>query len=79
MIPLATKCAINRCAIRFRGLEQSMVALERVNEYSIIPREELEFVKPRAPASWPQEGKVEVQNLVVRYAVWRFRNSSMPS
>jgi len=53
---------------RFVGLEQSMVALERVKEYSILPREGPEFVEPRPPASWPQKGKLEVQNLVVRYA-----------
>ena len=54
-----------------------MVALERVNEYSIIPREGPEFILPRPPTSWPQEGKLEVQNLVVRYAVWRPRDSPM--
>lgn len=56
----------------FRGLEQSMVALERVNEYSTLPSEGPEFVEPRPPASWPQEGRIEVQNLAVRYAVWNF-------
>jgi len=64
--------AIDR--IRLRGLEQSMVALERVKEYSILPREGPEFVEPRPPVSWPEKGKLEVQNLVVRYAVWGFHD-----
>lgn len=46
-----------------------MVALERVNEYSILPREAPEFIEPRPPASWPEHGKLEVENLVIRYAV----------
>lgn len=46
-----------------------MVALERVNEYSILPREAPEYIEPRPPAAWPQEGKLEVDKLVIRYAV----------
>lgn len=46
-----------------------MVALERVKEFSELPQEKPEFVEPRPAASWPQEGAIEVENLVVRYAV----------
>lgn len=46
-----------------------MVALERVNEYSILPREAPEYIEPRPPAAWPQEGRLEVDKLVIRYAV----------
>lgn len=53
---------------RFVQLEQSMVALERIKEYSEIAIEAPEFVDPRPPASWPAEGAIEVENLVVRYA-----------
>ncbi|GLB42389.1 putative atp-binding cassette transporter [Lyophyllum shimeji] len=53
---------------RFVGLEQSMVALERVKEYSELKREPPEFVEPRPPATWPSEGAIECQNLVIRYA-----------
>ncbi|KAH8986254.1 ATP-binding cassette transporter [Lactarius hatsudake] len=38
---------------RFVSLEQSMVALERVKEYSELGREPPEFVEPRLPPSWP--------------------------
>ncbi|KAI0062503.1 ATP-binding cassette transporter [Artomyces pyxidatus] len=53
---------------RFVGLEQAMVALERVKEYTEIPREAAEFVEPRPPASWPTKGEIECEGLVVRYA-----------
>ncbi|KAF5378754.1 hypothetical protein D9615_006977 [Tricholomella constricta] len=54
---------------RFVGLEQSMVALERVKEYSELAREPPEFVEPRPHASWPSEGAIECEDLVIRYAV----------
>ncbi|KAG7095389.1 hypothetical protein E1B28_006144 [Marasmius oreades] len=53
---------------RFVGLEQSMVALERVKEYSELKREAPEFVEPRPPASWPTKGEIRCENLVIRYA-----------
>lgn len=46
-----------------------MVALERVHEFSNINQEPPEFIEPRPPAAWPHEGKIEVENLVIRYAV----------
>ena len=54
---------------RFVGLEQSMVALERVKEYTELVREPAEFIEPRPPASWPSSGAIECQDLVIRYAV----------
>jgi hypothetical protein len=54
---------------RFVGLEQSMVALERVKEYTDLVREPAEFQEPRPPVSWPTEGAIEVKDLVIRYAV----------
>ncbi|KAF7360576.1 Multidrug resistance-associated ABC transporter protein [Mycena venus] len=53
---------------RFVGLEQSMVALERVKEYSELTREAPEFMEPRPPASWPSTGAIRCEDLVVRYA-----------
>ncbi|KAJ6595567.1 multidrug resistance-associated ABC transporter [Mycena vulgaris] len=53
---------------RFVGLEQSMVALERVKEYSELPREAAEFMEPRPPASWPSTGALRCEDLVIRYA-----------
>ncbi|KAG9101683.1 hypothetical protein FS749_004492 [Ceratobasidium sp. UAMH 11750] len=53
---------------RFVGLEQSMVALERINEFSTIAQEAPEFVEPRPSASWPERGDIVVENLTIRYA-----------
>ncbi|EJC98304.1 multidrug resistance-associated ABC transporter [Fomitiporia mediterranea MF3/22] len=53
---------------RFVGLEQSMVAVERVKEYSELSKEGPEFVEPRPPASWPSKGSIECEKLVIRYA-----------
>ncbi|KAG8216833.1 P-loop containing nucleoside triphosphate hydrolase protein [Butyriboletus roseoflavus] len=53
---------------RFVALEQSMVALERVKEYSELKREPPEFVEPRPDASWPENGHIKCEDLVIRYA-----------
>ncbi|THH21147.1 hypothetical protein EW146_g360 [Bondarzewia mesenterica] len=53
---------------RFVSLEQSMVALERVKEFSEIQREAPEFIEPRPPASWPSKGEIRCEDLVIRYA-----------
>ncbi|KAG9083201.1 hypothetical protein FRC07_013980, partial [Ceratobasidium sp. 392] len=53
---------------RFVGLEQSMIALERVEEFSILPPEGPEFVEPPPRDTWPEKGHVMVENLVIRYA-----------
>ncbi|KAJ7635025.1 multidrug resistance-associated ABC transporter [Roridomyces roridus] len=53
---------------RFVGLEQSMVALERVKEYSELAREAPEFIEPRPPAAWPASGAIRCEDLVIRYA-----------
>ncbi|EIW78632.1 multidrug resistance-associated ABC transporter [Coniophora puteana RWD-64-598 SS2] len=53
---------------RFVGLEQSMVALERIKEYSELAQESPEFVEPRPAASWPDKGAIKCEDLVIRYA-----------
>ncbi|KAJ2928555.1 hypothetical protein H1R20_g8545, partial [Candolleomyces eurysporus] len=53
---------------RFVGLEQSMVALERIKEYSELKREPPEIVEPRPDASWPSQGDIKCEDLVIRYA-----------
>ncbi|KAF9023271.1 ATP-binding cassette transporter [Hymenopellis radicata] len=53
---------------RFVGLEQSMVALERVKEYTELAREPPEFIERRPPSSWPSKGAIKCEDLVIRYA-----------
>ena len=46
------------------------MAVERVAEYTDeLAREPPEFVEPRPPASWPENGAIKCENLVIRYAV----------
>ncbi|KAF7369227.1 Multidrug resistance-associated ABC transporter [Mycena venus] len=52
----------------FVGLEQCLVAVERVKETSDLVREPPEIIEPRPPANWPSEGKIVCQDLAVRYA-----------
>jgi len=53
---------------RFVGLEQSMVAVERIHEFSEIERESPEIIEPRPSSSWPTRGAIQCENLVIRYA-----------
>lgn len=43
--------------------------MERVKEFSELPREPPEFMEPRPPASWPASGEIKCEDLVIRYAV----------
>ncbi|KAJ7654642.1 multidrug resistance-associated ABC transporter [Mycena polygramma] len=52
----------------FVTLEQAMVGLERVKEYSDLPQEAPEFIEPRPDPSWPQHGAIRCDNLVIRYS-----------
>jgi ABC-type multidrug transport system fused ATPase/permease subunit len=53
----------------FIELQQCMVAVERVKEFTEIEQEPPELVNPPPPAAWPEHGKVTVENLHIRYAV----------
>ncbi|KZP24950.1 multidrug resistance-associated ABC transporter [Athelia psychrophila] len=58
---------------RFVGLEQSMVsshmvAVERVKEYTELVREPPEFIEPRPAPSWPHNGAIKCEDLIIRYA-----------
>jgi ABC-type multidrug transport system fused ATPase/permease subunit len=50
----------------YANIELEMNAAERVVEYTELPTETLEG--DNAPAAWPTEGRVEVNDLVVSYA-----------
>jgi hypothetical protein len=52
---------------------RQQVALERVKEYSELKRESAEYIEPRPPAFWPENGAIKCENLVIRYAVCRFQ------
>ncbi|KAJ7737145.1 multidrug resistance-associated ABC transporter [Mycena maculata] len=59
---------LNLVLREFVSLEQAMVGLERIKEYSDLDQEAAEFIEPRPPSSWPQHGAIQCENLVIRYA-----------
>nr|XP_019944660.1 PREDICTED: canalicular multispecific organic anion transporter 1 [Paralichthys olivaceus] len=48
-------------------LETNIVAVERVSEYSVIENEAEWVNDNRPPENWPEEGKLEFDNYMVRY------------
>ncbi|KAI9327008.1 hypothetical protein DFJ73DRAFT_632281 [Zopfochytrium polystomum] len=51
------------------NMEMSMNAVERVNEYLVLPQEAAMVIPTRRPPpSWPSGGAIEVKNLEMRYA-----------
>ncbi|KAJ7220715.1 multidrug resistance-associated ABC transporter, partial [Mycena pura] len=52
----------------FVGLEQCLVAVERVKETTDLPREPPEIAYPRPPAEWPSRGEITCRDFSVRYA-----------
>ncbi|CED85202.1 multidrug resistance-associated abc transporter [Phaffia rhodozyma] len=69
-LSFALKVASDMLAVvrRYVGLEQNMIAVERLKEYSELPQEARELIEPRPEASWPSSGKISVQDLVIKYA-----------
>ncbi|KAI0683866.1 ATP-binding cassette transporter [Cytidiella melzeri] len=65
---LAFASTISNDVRRFVGLEQSMVAVERIKEFTEVEREPAEFIEPRPPADWPSKGAIKCEGLVIRYA-----------
>ncbi|KAJ3154901.1 hypothetical protein HK101_001591, partial [Irineochytrium annulatum] len=51
------------------GMEMSMNAVERVDEYLVIDQEKPAVIEgARPPAHWPSRGAITVENLEMRYA-----------
>jgi len=49
-------------------LANQIISVERVNQYMHIPSEAPEVIEEnRPPVNWPTEGKVEIQDLKIRY------------
>lgn len=56
-------CVQNQCM-----LENSIVSVERLEQYMYIPSEAPEVIEGnRPPLSWPHNGRIEIQDLKVRY------------
>ncbi|KAI3458059.1 hypothetical protein Pfo_014722 [Paulownia fortunei] len=49
-------------------LENYIISVERLDQYTHIPSEAPEVIKEnRPPVNWPAEGKVEIQDLQIKY------------
>jgi ABC-type multidrug transport system fused ATPase/permease subunit len=48
------------------NVEAQAVSLERIHQYSTLPKEEPEL-KPLPPPSWPASGQIEWQRMGLRY------------
>jgi hypothetical protein len=57
---------LSKWILSFCKLENKVIAIERINQYSEIPPEPPLIVENgRPPASWPQSGTVEIIDLAV--------------
>lgn len=50
------------------SMEMAMNAVERVEEYSRLEQEAPAIMAFRPPDNWPNEGRIDVKNLTLRYA-----------
>ncbi|KAJ2500948.1 hypothetical protein GGH96_002362 [Coemansia sp. RSA 1972] len=59
---------INWSVRSYTEVENSMIQLERINEYAELPSEAPEVIEDRRPAaSWPKQGMVEFKDYSMRY------------
>ncbi|CAI2178694.1 732_t:CDS:10 [Funneliformis geosporum] len=52
----------------YTAFEMNLNSIERVCEFMEINQEAAEIIEPRPPASWPYDGNIRVENLLIRYA-----------
>ncbi|EPS72932.1 hypothetical protein M569_01822, partial [Genlisea aurea] len=59
---------LSRWILSFCKLENKIISVERIHQYSSIPSEAPEFVEgSRPPETWPERGTVRLVDLKVRY------------
>ncbi|KAK4847615.1 hypothetical protein QYF36_003885 [Acer negundo] len=60
---------LSRWILSFCKLENKIISIERIYQYSRIPSEAPPFIEDSCPpASWPENGTIELIDLKVRYA-----------
>lgn len=52
----------------YAEFEMGLNSIERVCEFLEINQEAAAIIEPRPPASWPHNGNIKVENLLVRYS-----------
>ncbi|KAJ2650486.1 hypothetical protein IWW40_002449 [Coemansia sp. RSA 1250] len=58
---------LNMSVKSYTGMENSMVQLERINEFANLPSEAPETLSNRPAEEWPDQGTVEFKNYSTRY------------
>ncbi|XP_010490291.1 PREDICTED: ABC transporter C family member 5-like [Camelina sativa] len=59
---------LSRWILSFCKLENKIISIERIYQYSQIPSEAPTFIEnAHPPATWPENGTIEINNLKVRY------------
>ncbi|CAH8387894.1 unnamed protein product [Eruca vesicaria subsp. sativa] len=59
---------LSRWILSFCKLENKIISIERIYQYSQIPSEAPTFIEEaHPPPSWPEKGTIEINNLKVRY------------
>ncbi|XWS47050.1 hypothetical protein CRYUN_Cryun14cG0120100 [Craigia yunnanensis] len=58
---------LSRWILSFCKLENKIISIERIYQYSQIPSEAPFIENSRPPSSWPESGAIELHDLKVRY------------
>ncbi|KAK1428445.1 hypothetical protein QVD17_17279 [Tagetes erecta] len=65
---LQLNARLSRWILSFCKLENKIISIERIHQYCHIPSEAPPVIEnSRPPPSWPEEGKIEIIDLKVRY------------
>ncbi|KAJ9543436.1 hypothetical protein OSB04_023143 [Centaurea solstitialis] len=65
---LQLNARLSRWILSFCKLENKIISIERIHQYCHIPSEAPPIIEDsRPPPSWPEEGKIEIIDLKVRY------------
>nr|XP_043612218.1 ABC transporter C family member 5 [Erigeron canadensis] len=65
---LQLNARLSRWILSFCKLENKIISIERIHQYCHIPSEAPPIIEEsRPPPSWPEEGKIEIIDLKVRY------------
>ncbi|XP_076945337.1 ABC transporter C family member 5-like [Bidens hawaiensis] len=65
---LQLNARLSRWILSFCKLENKIISIERIHQYCHIPSEAPPIIEDsRPPPSWPEEGKIEIVDLKVRY------------
>ncbi|KAJ0611650.1 putative ABC-type xenobiotic transporter [Helianthus annuus] len=65
---LQLNARLSRWILSFCKLENKIISIERIHQYCHIPSEAPPVIENnRPPPSWPEEGKIEIIDLKVRY------------